>query len=52
MEVYGGTMDSWEYITSEYTPFGGTVFHLVDLPFTAVMDTLLLPVSVPLSSGE
>ncbi len=47
LEMYGGTKSSWAYVSDERAPFFGAVIRLIDLPVTAIMDTLILPVVAP-----
>lgn len=52
LKIYGGTAISWNYINDRFSPFPGTIIRLIDLPMTLVMDTLLLPVSIPVGSSQ
>jgi uncharacterized protein YceK len=47
LKMYGGTKASYEYIDDEAAPFWGTLWRIIDLPLTVVLDTVLLPVSAP-----
>ncbi len=47
LEMYGGTKSSLNYQADEGSSFLGTLVRLIDLPATVVMDTLLLPISMP-----
>ena len=46
-QIYGGVKRSSGYLANEDSPFFGQVFRLIDFPLTLVMDTLLLPISIP-----
>ena len=47
LEMYGGTKSSVDYINDDESSFFGSFVRLLDLPLTAVFDTLILPVSAP-----
>ena len=47
LAMYGGTRSSLEYQADDGSPFFGKLFRMVDLPATVAMDTVLLPVSMP-----
>ena len=52
-KIYGGVKRSSGYLANEDSPFFGQVFRLIDFPLTLVMDTLLLPISIPVElSGD
>ena len=51
LEMYGGTKSSWAYVSDDGSPFFGTLIRLIDLPVTAIMDTLILPVVAPLATS-
>ena len=48
LEMYGGTTSSYRYIQDESAPFFGTLIRMIDLPLTAIGDTLLLPIVAPI----
>jgi uncharacterized protein YceK len=52
--MYGGVNSSLEYMEDEESSIFGNVMRAIDLPFTFVGDTLLLPISAPveLSRGD
>ena len=54
LQIYGGVRSSWAYIMDEGSPVFGSLCRVIDLPATVAMDTVLLPVSVPivLTRGE
>ena len=45
--MYGGMDSSLSYMADEESSIFGSVIRAIDLPFTFVGDTLLLPVSAP-----
>ena len=47
LQMYGGVKSSVTYIEDDGPPYLGTFVRIFDLPLTAVMDTLLLPISAP-----
>lgn len=48
LQIYGGVRSSWAYIMNDASPVFGSVCRVIDLPATVAMDTVLLPVSVPI----
>lgn len=52
--MYGGTKNSWRIIQGEdpEADAWGSLFYSIDLPFTAVLDTLFLPVSAPVEMSR
>ena len=47
LQMYGGVKSSVAYIEDEGAPWLGTFVRVLDLPITAVFDTVLLPISAP-----
>ena len=45
--MYGGMDSSLTYMADESSSIFGSVVRAIDLPFTFVGDTLLLPISAP-----
>ena len=45
--MYGGMNSSLGYLADESSSIFGSVIRAIDLPFTFVGDTLLLPISAP-----
>jgi uncharacterized protein YceK len=54
LSMYGGTKASIDYMKDESSSIFGSIVRALDLPLTAIFDTLLLPVAAPveLSRGE
>ena len=46
-QIYGGVKQSSAYLTNAESPFFGQVFRLIDFPLTVALDTVLLPISIP-----
>ncbi len=46
LAMYGGTESSLDY-QAEGSSFFGKLFRMIDLPATLAMDTVLLPISMP-----
>ncbi len=47
LQMYGGVKSSARYIGDEASPVLGSIWRVLDMPLTAVFDTLILPVSAP-----
>ncbi len=47
LAMYGGTKSSWDYQADGGSSFVGKLFRMIDLPATVAMDTVLLPISMP-----
>ncbi|MCZ6794577.1 MAG: hypothetical protein O7J95_13290 [Planctomycetota bacterium] len=54
LRMYGGTRNSVAYIDDKTSTVFGRIWHLVDLPATAVFDTVIFPIALPveLSRGD
>lgn len=49
LKVYGGTTTSYNYIENPGSPRFGVLLRIIDLPLTAVADTLITPITIPLA---
>jgi uncharacterized protein YceK len=50
LRMYGGTIRSNKYMEDGSNPRWGVALRIIDLPFTVVADTVLLPVTAPVES--
>jgi uncharacterized protein YceK len=49
VEIYGGVTRSWNYVSDLENPWFGRAVRTIDLPLTVIFDTLILPITIPVS---